>query len=102
MVNKSYQHLASSDAIHNYAKNIKQYKRLKDILEAHSTKTKSIEFRNELLKHQKQMNYKLELERLKGELEGQAHRLPAISRQYLHERAEKLKNAIKNNLDDIK
>ena len=102
MVNKNYQHLASSDAVHNYAKNIKQYKRLKDILEAHATKTKSVEFRNELLKHQKQMNYKLELERLKGELEGQSHRLPAISRKYVQERVEKLKNAIKNNLDDVK
>ena len=102
MVNKSYQHLVSSDALHNYAKNIKQYKRMKDILDAHATKTKNIEFRNMLLKHQKQMNYKLELERLKGELEGQAHRLPAISRKYIEERVDKLKNAIKRDLDDIK
>ena len=31
MVNKNYQHLASSDAVHNYAKHIKHYKRLKAI-----------------------------------------------------------------------
>ena len=70
MVNKSYQNLASSDALHNYAKNIKQYKRLKDILEAHQTRTKNKEFHDSLLKHQKQMNYWLELQRLKGTLEG--------------------------------
>ena len=99
--NKSYQHLASSDALHNYSKNIKQYKRLKDILEAHETKTKNFEFQNMLRTHQKQMNYTLELERLKGILEGRAHRLPAISRKYLEERTEKLIHAIKNNLDDI-
>ena len=95
MVNKSYQHLVSSDALHNYSKNIKQYKRLKDILEAHATRAKSIEFHNNLLRHQKQMNYRLELERLKGTLEGQAHRLPAISREQLQNRVDKLRNAIK-------
>ena len=52
--------------------------------------------------HQKQMNYKLELERLKGTLEGQAHRLPAISKKQLEDRIKKLEQAIKNNLDDIK
>jgi len=104
MVETNYKQLASPGALHNYAnsaKNVKHFKRLKHILEAHQTKTKSLEFQNRINKHQKQMNYFLELERLKGVLEGQAHRLPAISRNQLNDRVAKLKNAIKN-LDDIK
>ena len=46
MVSTNYQNLASSDALHNYAKKIKQYKRLKDILEAHDTRAKNFEFQN--------------------------------------------------------
>jgi len=44
----------------------------------------------------------LELERLKGVLEGQAHRLPAISKKQLEDRKAKLTNALKKDLDDIK
>ena len=101
MVGTSYKHLASSDALHNYANNIKHFKRLKNILEAHTTRTKNFEFQDMLRKHQKQMNYKLELERLKGTLEGQGHRLPAISKDALDKRMEKLRYAIKHNLHDI-
>ncbi len=105
MVETNYKHLASPGALTSYAngaKNLKHFKRLKDILEAHQTKTKSLEFQDRINKHQKQMNYFLELERLKGVLEGQAHRLPAISRNQLEDRKAKLIHAIKKKLDDIK
>lgn len=104
MSETNYKHLASPGALHNYAngaKNLKHFKRLKDILEAHQTRTKSLEFQDRIRKHQKQMNYVLELERLKGVLEGQAHRLPAISKKQIDDRVAKLRNAIKKNLDDI-
>lgn len=48
------------------------------------------------------MNYRLELERLKGVLEGQAYRLPAISKKQLDDGVDKQKDAIKHTLDDIK
>lgn len=105
MVETNYKHLASPGALTSYAngaKNLKHFKRLKDTLEAYQTKTKSLEFQDRINKHQKQMNYFLELERLKGVLEGQAHRLPAISKKQLEDRKAKLKNALRYNLDDIK
>ena len=104
MVEKNYKHLASPGALTSYAngaKNLKHFKRLKDTLEAYQTKTKSLEFQNRMNKHQKQMNYFLELERLKGVLEGQAHRLPAISKKQIEDRKAKLEKAIKKDLDDI-
>jgi len=102
MVNKSYKHFTNSNALGNYANNIKHFKRLKDILEAHTTNSKSLEFQNNLRTHQKQMNYVMEYERLKGVLEGQAHRLPPISKEQLEDRMAKLKKAIKKKLDDVK
>ncbi len=95
MVETNYKHLASPGALTSYANGAKNLKHFKDTLEAYQTKTKSLEFQDRIRKHQKQMNYFLELERLKGVLEGQAHRLPAISRNQLEDRKAKLIHAIK-------
>ena len=45
------------------------WRRVKNQLEQHELKAKSINFRNKLLESQKTMNYKLEYDRLRGILE---------------------------------
>ena len=42
------------------------WKRVKNQLEAHELKAKSINFRNNLIQGQKTLNYKLEYDRLRG------------------------------------
>ena len=44
------------------------WKRVKNQLEAHELKAKSINFRNNLIQGQKTLNYKLEYDRLRGVL----------------------------------
>ena len=44
-------------------------KHLKDTMEAHNTKTASIEFRKQLLENQKRHNYQSEFEKVRGILE---------------------------------
>lgn len=48
--------------------NLNYYKQLKDILEAHETKAKSIHFRRHALQRQKIANYQNEKERIMGEI----------------------------------
>jgi hypothetical protein len=49
-------------------KSLHYLKHLKDMLEAHETKAKSIHFRRRLLERQKVSNYQNELDRLRGGL----------------------------------
>ena len=49
-------------------RNLNYYKHLKDILEAHETKAKSIHFRRHALQRQKIANYQNEKERIMGEI----------------------------------
>ena len=48
--------------------NLNYYKQLKDVLEAHETKAKSIHFRRHALQRQKIANYQNEKERIMGEI----------------------------------
>ena len=48
-------------------RNLNYYKQLKDVLEAHETKAKSINFRRHALQRQKIANYQNEKERIMGE-----------------------------------
>ena len=49
-------------------RNLNYYKQLKDIMEAHETKSKSIHFRRHALQRQKVANYQNEKERIMGEI----------------------------------
>jgi hypothetical protein len=49
-------------------RNLNYYKQLKDVLEAHETKAKSIHFRRHALQRQKIANYQNEKERIMGEI----------------------------------
>ena len=79
-----------------YRNNLKYFKNLKNLLEAHETfkKTKALE--SEYAQKQKELNYRLEHDRIEGELEN--NRLPPTTRKQLEERKQKLLNAIKFHL----
>ena len=49
-------------------RNLNYYKQLKDIMEAHETKAKSIHSRRHALQRQKVANYQNEKERIMGEI----------------------------------
>ena len=49
-------------------RSLKYFQNLKDIMEAHETKAKSVHFRKHLLERQKIANYQNEKERVMGEI----------------------------------
>mgnify|MGYP006299679683 CR=1 FL=1 len=49
-------------------RSLKYFKNLKNIMEAHETKAKSVQFRRHLLQRQKVANYQNEKERIMGEI----------------------------------
>jgi hypothetical protein len=49
-------------------RNLHYYKNLKNQLDAHETKAKSIQFRHNVMEKQKAKNYNNELDRIRGEL----------------------------------
>ena len=63
-------------------RNLNYYKKLKNQMEAHETKAKSIQFRNHVLQREKK-NYSNELERVKGELSNSVSGLGWRSREHL-------------------
>jgi t-SNARE complex subunit (syntaxin) len=83
-----------------YRGHMKYFKHLKNLLEAHETNKKSKAFENEYRQKQRELNYRLEHDRISGELEN--NRLPLTTRTQLEERKQKLLNAIKHHLDDLK
>ena len=85
--------------LQRYRHNIKYFKQLKDVLDAHDTFKRSIDATNEARQKQKITNYRMELDRINGELENS--RLPLRTIADLKDRKEKLINAIKYNLDDL-
>ena len=85
--------------LQKYLNNIKYFKRLKDALEAQETNKKSQAAQNEFKQKQITTNYRLELDRISGELEN--NRLPLRTKKELEDRKEKLLKAIKYNLDDL-
>ena len=69
------------------------FKHLKDMIEAHETKAKSIHFRNKLLERQKVANYQNELDRLRG---GLSHlELKGLTAGAFRSRIEKLEKLTK-------
>ena len=83
-----------------YRGNIKYFKNLKNLLEAYETNKKSKALQDEFRQKQREMNYRLEYDRISGELEN--NRLPHTTKKELEDRKQKLLNAIKYHLDDLK
>ena len=76
------------------------FKHLKSLLEAHETNKKSKALQDEFRQKQRELNYRLEYDRISGELEN--NRLPPTTVKELKDRKEKLLNAIKYHLEDLK
>ncbi len=64
-------------------RNLNYYKKLKNQMEAHETKAKSIQFRNHILHRQKINNCNNELQRVNGELSNSVSGLGWRSRDHL-------------------
>ena len=69
-------------------RNLNYYKQLKDILEAHETKAKSVHFRRHALQRQKVANYQNEKERIMGEIAHSETR--GLTSHHLNKRKETL------------
>ena len=83
-----------------YRGNIKYFKHLKNLLEAYETNKKSKALQDEFRQKQRELNYRLEHDRISGELENS--RLPQTTKKQLEDRKQTLFNAIKYHLDDLK
>ena len=79
-----------------YRGNLEYFKHLKNLLEAHETHKKTKALEDEYAQKQKELNYRLEHDRISGELEN--NRLPPTTKKQLEERKQKLLNAIKHHL----
>jgi hypothetical protein len=69
-------------------RNLRYYKNLKNQLDAHETKAKSIQFRHNVMEKQKAKNYNNELDRIRGELSNTV--LPYSSKAHLIKRKNEL------------
>ena len=72
-------------------RNLNYYRKLKNQMDAHETKAKSIQFRNLVLHRQKINNYNNELQRVKGELSNSVSGLGWRSKEHLLNRQFELK-----------
>ena len=87
------------NVLEKYRNNLKYFKHLKNIVEAYETHKKSKALETEMNQKQRALNFRLEADRLSGELEN--NRLPLTTKKQLEERKAKLLYAIKHNLDDL-
>ena len=81
------------------ANRLHYFKTLKDKLDAHATKARSINLRKQWMDSQKKMNYTNEYNRIRSELE--QSKLKGLSTQSLRDRRDKLKELGANIVDGI-
>ena len=81
------------------ANRLHYFKILKDKLDAHATKARSIRLRKQFIESQKKMNYTNEYNRIRSELE--QSKLKGLSTQSLRDRRDKLKELGANIVDGI-
>ena len=81
------------------ANRLHYFKTLKDKLDAHSTKARSINLRKQWMDSQKKMNYTNEYNRIRSELE--QSKLKGLSTQSLQKRKDDLKKLGANIIDGI-
>ena len=74
--------------------NLNYYKQLKDVLEAHETKAKSIHFRRNALQRQKVANYQNEKERIMGQMAQNEKR--GLTSTHLRRRKEELERIVRD------
>ena len=81
------------------ANKLHYFKTLKDKLDAHATKARSINLRKQWMDSQKKMNYTNEYNRIRSELE--QSKLKGLSTQSFRDRRDKLKELGANIVDGI-
>jgi len=94
--------MSSPNDLFGLSSRIAYFKNLKDQLEAHQTKTKSVLFRRKLLENQKKQNYANELHRIRGYLSQTDTRLPIGTVERLKEREKALQKLGGYIADEIK
>ena len=94
--------MSSPNDLFGLSSRISYFKNLKDQLEAHQSKSKSIMFRRKLLENQKKQNYSNELHRIKGALFQNDTRLPIGTIERLRERQKELYKLGGQIADEIK
>ena len=93
---------SSPNDLFGLSSRINYFKNLKDQLEAHQSKSKSIMFRRKLSENQKKQNYANELHRLRGVLSQNDTRLPIGTIERLRERQKELYKLGGQIADEIK
>ena len=94
--------MSAPHALFGLSSRISYFKNLKDQLEAHQSKSKSIMFRRKLLENQNKQNYTNELHRIRGYLPQNDTRLPIGTIERLKSREEELNKLGGRIADDIK
>jgi len=84
---------------HYQQKQLSQVKYLNEMAEAYRNRTKSVALRKEILEKQKRRNYQSECDRLRGHVENSA--TPALTRDHLKTRTERLKSLGARAVDTI-
>ena len=84
---------------HYQQKQLSQVKYLNEMAEAYRNRTKSVALRKEILEKQKRRNYQSEYDRLRGHVENSA--TPALTRDHLKTRTERLKSLGARAVDSI-
>jgi hypothetical protein len=72
----------------NYRKYIHHYEQLQKLLDAYKTRQASLQFRHNVLKHQRKNNYQLEYDRIRGVLG--SNLIPNTTKERIRERLQEL------------
>jgi hypothetical protein len=66
MSSRNLKNYYSSDSVYGIRNNLRYYKQLKQLLDAHKTKQENILFRKKVIDNQKRLNYQLEYDRIRN------------------------------------
>ena len=78
------------------------FKNLKEMLEAQQTRVANVKFQEDLRRSKNAMNYKAELDRIRGELSSKNNPFDAQAISQLEARKKELNKLIKQTADDVK
>ena len=78
------------------------FKNLKDLVEAHKSRSASLLYRKKLKEHQDKVNYTNEIQRIRGELSRNDTRLPIGNTRYIRKKDSKVERVRRRSIDKIK
>ena len=83
----------------NHRKYLHHYEYLQKLLDAYKTRQASLEFRHNVLKHQRKKNYQLEYDRIRSVLE--SNLIPNMTKEMIRERMKELQQLGANAVNRI-